>query len=93
MWKCDKCGKEVPLSNDAVAFQFICEHGNLPGVFERLQYGARHLLPTEDCEGSPSRAQYLIGQPRDTRGYAYKVEQEKGCRESYQKLRELANAN
>lgn len=36
----------------------------------------RHLLPVvEDgkvvCEGSPSRAQYIEGQPRDPRGSLY----------------------
>lgn len=61
---CDKCGQPVDPSNDATfldSFYFNC-----PEMV--LLYGARHLLPVEGCEGSPSRAQYLLGVPPDSRG-------------------------
>ena len=87
---CDKCGQAVPLENDALALQFIREHGLLPGGMERLMYGARHLLPTDDCEGSPSRAQYLEGQPRDVRGYPYLPKYEAAVRNAFSRLQALA---
>ena len=62
--KCDKCNKEVPPENDATYLYSIIY--NEPIAL--LIFGARHLFPTDDCEGSPSRAQYLGGPP-DTRGY------------------------
>lgn len=59
---CDKCGLPVEHGNDAVALDVILgiSHG----------WGAarpRHLIATENCPGSPSRAQYLEGQPLDPR--------------------------
>lgn len=81
---CDKCGKEVPENNDATIFwSFVLRDPtlclNLP----------RHLLPTEHCEGSPSRAQYLEGQPRDTRRYVYDKRYETIIREKYVEYRKL----
>jgi hypothetical protein len=67
MAACDKCGKDVPLNNDAVALQSLIEYGTMPVPFMVLNYGSRHLLPVEGCEGSPSRAQFIEGQPRDAR--------------------------
>ncbi len=78
---CDKCGKPVPPSNDAVILLF-----EATGDWSLLGAGARHLLPTEDCEGSPSRAEYIEGQPRDTRGYEYDPVLEKHFREAYTKI-------
>ena len=81
--KCDKCGCEVHPENDATILEAIIS-GNIAGM---LFYGARHLLPEGSCLGSPSRAQYLPGQPRDTReDYPYNPEYEKIYREAYQKL-------
>jgi len=57
--KCDRCGKEVDSRNDAsLLLSYITD----------LRYESRHLLPVvAQCLGSPSLAQYLPGQPRDTR--------------------------
>ena len=87
---CDKCLQDVELGNDAVALHFLMEIGRLPEGLDRFAYGARHLLPVEGCEGSPSRAQYLEGQLRDTRGYPYVPENEQPWREAYARLQELA---
>jgi hypothetical protein len=68
MGKCDKCGLDVPPNNDASIFGVYT--GELdPAVL--MTISSRHLLPTTDCEGSPSRAQYLPGQKKDSRGYKY----------------------
>lgn len=88
MNRCDKCGREVPHDNDAVGFD-VCRGGS-----PLLYLGAvpRHLLPVLDgeevvCTGSPSRAQYLEGQPRDPRpGSQYDPELEASHREAYTKL-------
>lgn len=55
---------------------------------------SRHLLPVQEggrvvCEGSPSRAQYLEGQPRDRRPqYAYDPKLEEPTRTAYTTLLE-----
>ncbi len=73
MGTCDKCGKEIEPWNDAVLITSYVEDEPLT-VFV---YVSRHFLPTEDCEGSPSRAQYIEGQPRDMRPeFAYNPELE-----------------
>lgn len=78
---CDKCGKPVPDNNNAVILDIYL--GNFFAIFAR----ARHLLPTEDCVGSPSRAQYLEGQPKDTRAeYAYESYWEKQTRAAYETM-------
>jgi hypothetical protein len=89
MAACDKCGKDVPLNNDAVALQSLIEYGTMPVPFMVLNYGSRHLLPVEGCEGSPSRAQFLEGQPRDARIDIYTSTLEAVTRAAYQKLLEL----
>jgi len=82
---CDKCGKPVhPRNNvyyiDLAAFpnpivELVVAFTGVPG---------RHFLPVDGCEGSPSRAQYIEGQPRDTRGYGYhKEEYEQAYRAGY----------
>jgi hypothetical protein len=69
---CDKCGRLVPPHNNAVNFEQI-----LAGSGDTLIADSRHLLPVTEngkvvCEGSPSRAQYFPGQPRDPRpGHKY----------------------
>jgi hypothetical protein len=78
--KCDKCGQEVPWENDATIVESFYQDS--PGFI--LLYGARHFLPTEDCKGSPSRAQYIEGQPRDTReAYPYNPMRERRWRHAY----------
>jgi hypothetical protein len=82
---CDKCGEPVPQSNDAVALDVIL-HADVLLIFGQ----PRHLLATENCPGSPSRAQYIEGQPRDERtAYPYNEELEPVIRDAYAKLQEL----
>jgi len=83
MWTCDKCGKPVDPKNDAVDLMFLRQHGHRPDALSKFNYGARHLLPVDGCEGSPSRAQYVEGQARDTRGYGYVPEEENEMRRAY----------
>ena len=47
----------------------------------------RHFLPTENCQGSPSRAQYIEGQPKDQRGYQYDEKLESSYRAAYELVR------
>ncbi len=66
---CDKCGRHVPPENNAVEFELILDQGRTTYL---AVADSRHLLPVVEggkvvCEGSPSRAQYLHGQPPDTR--------------------------
>lgn len=84
--RCNKCGEVVPPKNDAVNLEML-----LPSTSDEMKLmlvfaTPRHLLPTENCEGSQSRAQYLEGQPRDTRGYPYIEELEAEIREAHAKL-------
>lgn len=88
MMKCDKCGKHVPSNNDAAIFAAYA--ANDPTI---MLFGSpRHLLPIiEDgkvvCEGSPSRAQYLEGQPHDPRPeYKYRPEHEARFRAAYEQM-------
>ena len=86
MFTCDKCGELVSTQNDAVALEVMRQHGKRIDPLTQFVYGARHLLPTSTCEGSPSRAQYLEGQPRDTRGYEYDEDVEAEYRAAYERL-------
>lgn len=86
---CDKCGKPVPDNNNASVLEIYLGH------FSAIFATPRHLLPTEDCEGSPSRAQYLEGQPKDTRAeYPYEKYWEIQVRAAYETMQqqELASA-
>ena len=91
---CDKCGRTVLPQNDMVRFDEILRGNPLYHLF----YGSRHLLPVvEDgkvvCEGSPSRAQYLEGQPKDTRpGHKYDPAREYMYRAAYRRLQHIAMA-
>ncbi len=87
---CDKCGRRVPPHNDAVNLDL---NRNNDDVGDRVvMYDSRHLLPVIEngvvvCEGSPSRAQYLIGQPRDPRGkHPYIPREEREIRSAYKQL-------
>lgn len=71
---CDKCGTEVDSQNDVLQMEFILNTDEFGRCNPMLAlYGShRHLIPVSDengivCEGSPSRAQYLPGQPLDPR--------------------------
>ncbi len=89
---CDKCGKIVPPHNDAVN---LALEMNSTEVGDWLVFSdSRHLLPVFEkekviCVGSPSRAQYLVGQPRDIRSeYPYKSDREIGMRLAYERMLE-----
>ncbi len=75
---CDKCGKEVPHSNDLSYIMAIKD--NIPSTI--FAKPSRHFLPVPGCEGSPSRAQYIEGQKRSLR-YPYKLELEQEWREAH----------
>ena len=67
---CDKCGAPVEPSNNAVLIDvtILAMNGwELDALVLQDTARPRHLLPVEGCEGSPSRAQYVEGQPRDPR--------------------------
>lgn len=83
---CDKCGRPVESKNDATRLDF------LRGYIMAFMAIPRHLLPVVEngvvvCEGSPSRAQYLEGQPRDKRAsYPYQQKSEALVRDAYDRL-------
>jgi hypothetical protein len=85
---CDRCGTFVPRSNCAIELEMVGRQGRLATVAEMLAWGTRHLLPTGSCPGSPSRAQYLLGQPRDLDG-TYREVYRDHYRAAYAKLRAL----
>jgi len=78
MGMCDKCNQPVDPANDAVRLDAAFFGHPLVSMSV-----SRHLLRTKGCEGSPSRAQYLEGQPRDTRDYPYIEENEVRWRAAY----------
>jgi hypothetical protein len=80
---CDKCGGQVERSNNACVI-----HDLVFGTdFSEILPQHRHLIPIpEICEGSPSRAQYIEGQPRDARGYPYLEEYEESYRAAYRSM-------
>jgi len=81
---CDKCGQPVDPKNDAVRLEMIAFQENAASL---LFAQSRHFLPDGNCPGSPSRAQYIEGQPKDAR-YAYNKQYEKVWRDAYAKLLE-----
>jgi hypothetical protein len=86
---CDKCLRPVDPTNDAMRLHAqILDDAGRPGdaLWLQITTKPRHLLPIEGCEGSPSRAQYLEGQPRDTRDYPYEEWFEPLVRAAYEKL-------
>jgi hypothetical protein len=84
---CDKCGEEVPEHNDVISLEIRL--GNTWAIMAR----SRHLLPTENCVGSPSRAQYIEGQPKDTRSeYPYEMYWELQVRRAYAEMQAMHQA-
>jgi hypothetical protein len=89
MSTCDKCGLPVASNNNSVTLDVLT--GDMSEVTALLAT-PRHFLPIKNdddevlCVGSPSRAQYLEGQPRDTRGYPYNEEREATIREAYAQM-------
>jgi len=61
---CYKCGREVPPENDMRHLLSLMGTGGLFGP------NSCHLVATDVCPGSPSRAQNIKGQPEDPR-HAY----------------------
>lgn len=89
---CNKCGQIVDPRNDAARLEILFHE--VQGSSPPFITGHRHLFPIVEggevlCEGSPSRRQYLEGQPRDTRkGYEkkYNPHLEKPYRDAYKKM-------
>lgn len=65
MSKCDKCGEEVEKKNSALKLQELVT-GGFSFSFDR------HLYPTKNCAGSPSRVKM--------------IEQDADWKAAYQKL-------
>jgi hypothetical protein len=91
MSTCDKCGGIVPLHNDAVFVEALTK--DTPELL--LIAKSRHFLSVVKngvtlCEGSPSRAQYIAGQPRDRRGYRYDTNLEAKIRIAYAQAKDHA---
>ena len=82
---CDKCGEVVLKGNNALFVDIEAGYLNKLALFV---LDGRHLFPTENCEGSPSRAQYHEGIPRDTRGYGYDPSREQRLRDALARIRE-----
>lgn len=64
---CDKCNQPVAPDNDAHQLMQLLGYCEDRLVFNGDPNLSRHILPTGSYEGSPSIAQYLEGQPRDSR--------------------------
>ncbi len=85
---CDKCGLEVLETNNATTLECAVHRS----AFAALANNPRHLLPhvvdrVVLCPGSPSRAQYIEGQPRDSRSeYPYLPDREAQIRAAYEAL-------
>jgi hypothetical protein len=83
---CDKCGEVVEAANNAVLVY-------LEAGFGTPTTSARHLVRTKTCEGSPSLAQYLEGQPRDSRPwYPLNIYYVQKVREAYKRVVMKSNA-
>jgi hypothetical protein len=80
---CDKCGLPVAPEDDAVALDIELGIGG----WWLIGCHPRHLFPNDHCPGSPSRAQYLPGQPRDARPeYAYDERSEPLVRAAWERM-------
>ena len=69
---CDKCGRMVIAGENAAIYDSLLH--NKPTI--ATSGWARHLFPVFEngkqvCVGSPSRLQYIEGQPRDMRKEGY----------------------
>ncbi|MES3031571.1 MAG: hypothetical protein V4697_04145 [Patescibacteria group bacterium] len=88
---CKKCGRLVPPGNDAFRLHQLVQGLRTKGV--HLDGKSWHLFPTENCEGSPSQLQYLLGQPRDSRPgrehVPYSLDKEAGYRLAYANLQQI----
>jgi len=87
---CDKCKQLVEPNNNVanlLAEIEIAENGKLSCGFVLLTPRSigRHFMPVNGCHGSPSRNQYIPGQPR-SQDYAYEKSYEITVRNAYSKL-------
>ena len=85
---CDKCNRVVWDANNAVLVDTVVQGFTVMHLVAQ----SRHFLPVYRhgrmvCKGSPSRAQYIEGQPRDTRGYTYRKQDERVWRQAYRLVR------
>lgn len=91
---CDKCSGPVEDTNNALFLDCLLPE-NADAIFAPHFHQPRHLLPTTHtdangnvvvCPGSPSRAQYLEGQPRDEKS-PYNPARESLYRHAFQRLK------
>lgn len=91
---CSKCGEPVMLENNGALFDLFVHEHPTPFLAVSLTQ-AFHLLPViKDgrtvCPGSPSRFQYLAGQPRDPRPQIhYRPEREPIKRAAFAQMQKL----
>ena len=90
---CNKCGTPVDPSDDATILDAIATDNPIIAFLAV----PRHILPVvvdgvQICEGSPSRAQYLEGQPRDTRGFDYSEANEAPIRAAYAAMQQAPSS-
>ncbi len=85
---CDKCGEPVERTNDAVRIHMTAYPEEAVSLITAT---ARHFLPTNTCPGSPSRAQYIDGRPRDPR-YTYVQSHEAVWRAAYAQVQAEGNS-
>jgi hypothetical protein len=79
---CEKCGELVFPGEDAVLIEAV-KNNDMLGL---LNPTSKHLFPTENCPGSPSRAQYFDGQPKDSR-YPYNIREKAEWNRAYNKVK------
>ena len=91
---CPKCGQLVTLENNGALLDLIVQAHPTP-LLAMMVTQAFHLLPLVQegqmvCPGSPSRAQYLRGQPRDIRPHIiYRPERRPAMQAAYAEMQYL----
>lgn len=100
---CDKCQQPVSPNNNALLIEQLAKGSVTVNLFnsffeevnmtkgnniQSFEVG-RHLFPEKTCEGSPSRLQYIKGQPKDKRGYQYNLALEGKFRDAYAKVLDM----
>lgn len=95
---CPKCGRSVSLENNGALLDLIVQEHPAP-LLAMMVTQAFHLLPLVQqgrllCPGSPSRSQYLPGQPRDTRPHImYRSERQSVMRAAFAEMQRLRQAS
>lgn len=87
---CYRCRRHLDIKDNAVVIHLLAV-GSDPSIPKKP--ALMHLLPIKTwwgkvvCRGSPSRAQYIEGQKRDTRdGFRYNPTDEPRWRQAYELL-------